>query len=134
MSARVVALDAYAARKARRRLAAAAGRGAIRLPLAAAAREAATKTPERVNLETAATWAARAVAWRARAERAEAGSEEACEAWRAYDDARHEALEHAALAGDGGASVAAVEAAIEAASAPRKRERERERERKRRPR
>lgn len=110
---RVVELDSYRARKAKRQLRTTASRGAIRLSLAAATREAAAKTPEQVNLETAATWAARAVARRAEAERARPGSAEACDAWRAYDDARHEALEHAALAGDGGASVAAVEAAIE---------------------
>lgn len=75
-----------------------------------ASREILSKSPEQIHIKTARTWAARAIAYRKEAKKAEGnGSEKACELWRGFDDARHEALEHAALAGDGGKMVGRIE-------------------------
>lgn len=68
-------------------------------------------TDAQVQRETALTWAKRAIRYRVRAER-ECGAEQ-CEWWRRYDDARHEALEHAALVGDSGKTVARVQAMVD---------------------
>lgn len=82
--------------------------------LAAARSEAAGASAKDVEVETAWTWAARAVA---RAEAAERSGGTSCDAWREYEDALHEALEHAALVRDGGRTLRAVERAVSRASA-----------------
>ncbi len=64
-----------------------------------------------VQRQTTWTWAKRAIRYRKRAER-ESG-ERRREWMRRFDDARHEALEHAALVGDSGKTVARVQAAID---------------------
>lgn len=69
-----------------------------------AAQEVRVKTLKQIHVETADTWAKRALAYRAEAERTDN-----CEAWKGYDDSRHEALEHAALAEDGGQTVKKIE-------------------------
>lgn len=68
-------------------------------------------TDAQVQRETALTWVKRAIRYRKRAER-ECG-EKQCEWWRRHDDARHEALEHAALVGDRGKTVARVQAMVD---------------------
>lgn len=80
-----------------------------------AVREIATKSQAQINIETAKIWAARAIAYRQEAKKADAQglSEKACESWRGFDDARHEALEHAALAGDMGKTVGRIERLID---------------------
>jgi hypothetical protein len=57
------------------------------------------------------TWVKRAQRYRTRAERS--CGEKQCEWWRRFDDARHEALEHAALVGDRGKLVARVQAMVD---------------------
>jgi hypothetical protein len=85
--------------------------------LTSALREIRSKSQARINLDTANTWAARAIAYRTEARRAERelgrASAKACEAWKGFDDARHEALEHASLVGDGGKTVGRIERLID---------------------
>lgn len=69
-------------------------------------REIASKTLTQIHVETADTWAKRAVAYRKAAERGGASNSFL---WQGFDDARHEALEHAALAEDGGKTVKRIE-------------------------
>jgi hypothetical protein len=66
-------------------------------------------TDAQVQRDTAQTWVKRAIRYRKRAERDGAQ----CEWWRRFDDARHEALEHAALVGDRGKTVARVQAMVD---------------------
>lgn len=79
-----------------------------------AAREISEKSAIQINKETANTWAARAIAYSTAAKEAEPGSGRAAELLRGYDDARHEALEHAALAEDYGKTVGRIERIIDA--------------------
>lgn len=72
-------------------------------------------TDAQVQRQTAWTWAKRAIRYRRYAER----DGERCEWWARYDDARHEALEHAALVGDRGKTVARVQAKVD--EAPKRR-------------
>lgn len=81
----------------------------MRRKLAAAERELRTLSRRDVDAEVAWTWAARSAARRRR--HARLGLEEDL---LAADDARGEALEHAAKAEDGGATVAAVERWLDA--------------------
>ena len=85
------------------------------MTLTAAAREIATKSLRQIHVETAKTWADRALVYRRKAERADKNglSEVACKHWRNFDDARHEALEHAALAEDEGKTVGRIERRID---------------------
>lgn len=76
-------------------------------------------TDAQVQRETALTWARRAIRYRKRAER-EYGAAQ-CEWWRRFDDARHEALEHAALVGDRGKMVARVQATVDGTRKSRRR-------------
>ena len=80
--------------------------------LAAARREATLFTPAEVEVETAWAWAARAVARREAAEAFDRAADDSCGAWRAHDDALHEALEHAALVRDGGRTLRQIERAL----------------------
>ncbi len=75
-------------------------------------------TDAQVQRETALTWVRRAIRYRKYAERDGAQ----CEWWRRFDDARHEALEHAALVGDHGKMVVRVQAMVDG---PQKRSRSR---------
>jgi len=101
----------------------------MKLDVKCAEREIAGKSPARIDLDTAATWAARAVVYRRAAERADAAGGGAgnntrngsCELWAGYDDARHEALEHAGTGDESGRSVKAVAQAIDDACRPRRR-------------
>lgn len=68
-------------------------------------------TDRQVQRSTALTWVKRAIRYRRRAERA--CGEKRCEWWSRYEDARHEALEHAALVGDRGKMVARVQAMVD---------------------
>lgn len=67
-----------------------------------------------VQRATARTWAQRAIRYRKRAEKTCGAAQ--CEWWRRFDDARHEALEHAAVVGDHGKTVARVQAMIDVKS------------------
>lgn len=77
--------------------------------------EVGSKTQAEVDVETAWRWAERAVACsRASREARRAGAAaRASELARRADDARHEALEHAALAGDYGETVRLVQVAVD---------------------
>lgn len=68
-------------------------------------------TDAQVQRSTALIWVKRALRYRKHAER-ECG-EKRCEWWSRYEDARHEALEHAALVGDRGKMVAHVQAMVD---------------------
>ena len=72
--------------------------------------EITTKSAQQIERETARAWAARAIAcWRlARGVNIARGTQ----LYRQADDYEHEALEHAALARDGGATLAEVEGAF----------------------
>ena len=70
-------------------------------------------TDARVQRDTAQQWAARARRYRRLAVRTCGAAQ--CEWWRRFDDARHEALEHAALVGDHGRMVARIQRIIDRA-------------------
>ena len=93
----------------------------MRLDVKRAEREIASKTQARIDRDTAATWAARAVAYRRAAERADAAGRSSCKLWKGYDDARHEAIEHAGSADESGRTVKAVVQAIDAGARRRRR-------------
>ena len=91
--------------------------GCAPLDVEAEERRIAKASPARLQLETAATWVARAAAFArlaAREERAGRNAQ-AAKAAAQRDDALHEALEHAALADASGRAVAQVRAAFRAA-------------------
>lgn len=89
----------------------------MRLDVDAALREVRGKTMAEIDRATAATWAARAAAYKILAERADAAGGESCELWAGYDDARHEALEHAGTSDPSGRTVKEAARAIERAVA-----------------
>lgn len=64
-----------------------------------------------VQRATALLWTGRALRYRRRALRACGFTQ--CEWWRRFDDARHEALEHAALVGDHGRMAARVQRMVD---------------------
>lgn len=68
-------------------------------------------TDAQVQRETAMAWVKRALRYRKRADRE--CDEKCCEWTRRFDDARHEALEHAALVGDRGKTVTRVQAMVD---------------------
>lgn len=85
--------------------------------------EVRAKNMAQIDRDTARTWAARAAAYKSLAMRAEASGDDARDIWSKYEDARHEALEHAGMADPSGRTVKAVARAIEEATRPRRRRR-----------
>lgn len=86
--------------------------------LAAAVREIAAKSKAQIHLDTAKTWTARAIAYLRKTLRTTDPVEKA-EAQQGFDDAKHEAMEHAALTEDHGVTLRRVEREID--RAPRRR-------------
>ena len=77
-----------------------------------AAREIAQKSLRQIHIETAKSWARRAIAFYRAAENSPGQKMKIIKCRQGYDDARHEALEHAALAEDNGKTVSKIEKMI----------------------